>query len=146
MSTYRCPDPGHADSPVLLKANNERVYECPQMHKYWRREEGEKTLLVNLISQERFPAVVIEGEGGGNGETDRPRLNFMVDVPFTKGQLDFNRLSLTPHQWKIIARVDGKANLEEVRLLAGLTPQDAEGVIHELVDLGLIEVRRRGGR
>ena len=144
MTPYRCPDPAHADNVVLLKANNERVYECPDMHKYWRREEDGTVFLANLITQERFEARQAEGVPGASGE--RPRLNFMVDVPEVKGGLDFNGLSLSPRQWKLIGRVDGKANLEEVRLLAGLTPQEAEEVVHELVGEGLLEVRRRGGR
>ena len=42
--------------------------------------------------------------------------------------------------------MDGSSNLEEVRLLAGLTPVETERIVHELVDAGLIEVRRKGGR
>jgi hypothetical protein len=144
MIPYRCPDPSHVDAVVPMKANNDRVYECPALHKYWRREEEGQILLVNLITQERFPAREIEEAKAGDSE--RPRLNFMVDVPrITKG-LDFNSLSLTPPQWKLIARIDGASNLEEVRLLAGLTPTDAERVINELIDAGLVDVRRRGGR
>jgi hypothetical protein len=142
MNSYRCPDPAHAGAVVALKANNDRVFECPSMHKYWRREEEGTVRLVNLVTQEAFPAEEIAGDAGAG----RPRLNFMVDVPRLTGGLDFNALSLTPPQWKVISRVDGASNLEEVRLLAGLTPPDAERVVHELIDAGLIEVRRRGGR
>ncbi len=144
MSSYRCPDPVHGEESVPLKANNDRVYECPSLHKYWRREVDGKIRLVNLISQQAYDAVAIEGPR--QDADDRPRLNFMVDVPFLKGELDFNALSLTPPQWKLIARIDGRSNLEEVRLLAGLPPHEAEEVLHELVDQGLVEVRRRGGR
>jgi len=142
MTSFRCPDPSHGDEPVALKANNDRVFECPSLHKYWKREDKGRTVLVNLITQERFDAVPLEGEP----PSDRPRLNFMVDVPRIKGGLDFNELSLTPPQWKIISRIDGTSNLEEVRLLAGLTAPEAEKIIYELVDAELIEVRRRGGR
>ena len=145
MSSYRCPDPGHAGEAVPLKANNDRVFECPALHKYWRREEEGAVRLVNLVTQESFPAEEV-GEAGGEQGPGRPRLNFMVDVPRLTGGLDFNALSLTPPQWKVISRVDGTSNLEEVRLLAGLTPADAERVVYELIDAGLIEVRRRGGR
>jgi hypothetical protein len=144
MSSYRCPDAAHAGNVVPLKANNDRVFECPAMHKYWRREEAGAVRLVNLVSQESFPAEEIP-EAGGEAPA-RARLNFMVDVPRLIGGLDFNNLSLTPPQWKVISRVDGTSNLEEVRLLAGLTPTDAERVVYELIDAGLIEVRRRGGR
>ena len=98
---------------------------------------------MNLITQARFPARPMEGQAAS---AERPRLNFMVDVPRLTGGLDFNKLSLTPAQWKVVSRVDGVSNLEEVRLLAGLTPQEAEKVIYELVDAALIEVRGRGGR
>jgi len=133
----------HAAEAVPLKANNERVFECPALHKYWRREEGGTVRLVNLVTQESFPAVEIPADAAA---VERPRLNFMVDVPRLTGGMDFNALSLAPQQWKVISRVDGTSNLEEVRLLAGLTPADAERVVYELIDLGLIEVRRRGGR
>lgn len=144
MKPYRCPDPGHAGDVVPLKANNDRVYECPSVHKYWRREEKGDVLLVNLITQEAFPAEMLSEFD--ETMADRPRLNFMVDVPMIAGGLDFNALSLTPQQWKVISRVDGKSNLEEVRLLAGLQPQEAEKVVFELIDTGLVEVKRRGGR
>jgi len=143
MSAYRCPDPSHAGEAVPLKANNDRVFECPRLHKYWRREDGGAVRLVNLVTQESFEAVDVAGAAPEEG---RPRLNFMVDVPRVTGGLDFNALSLSPHQWKVISRVDGRSNLEEVRLLAGLSPADAERVVNELVDAGLIEVRRKGGR
>ena len=144
MIPYRCPDPSHTEEPAPLKANNERVYECASMHKYWMREEQGVSLLVNLISSERYPAV--ELPSGDAGESQRPRLNFMVDVPRIQGKLDFNSLSLTPAQWKVVSRIDGASNLEEIRLLAGLTSTQAEQVIHELQDAGLIEVRRRAGK
>jgi hypothetical protein len=144
-NAYRCPDPAHGETDVPMKANNDRVYECPSLHKYWRREEEGKIVLVNLITQQRFEAAEIPATGAAD-QPERPRLNFMVDVPFAATGVDFNALSLTVQQWKLFSRIDGKANLEEVRLLAGLNPQDAERLVHELVDIGLIEVRRRGGR
>ena len=146
MSAYRCPDPIHGETVVPMKANNDRVYECPSLHKYWRREEGGAVFLVNLITQQRFEAAEIPGAGAASDAPDRPRLNFMVDVPSPAEGVDFNALTLTVLQWKLFSRIDGKANLEEVRLLAGLTPQDAERLVHELVDAGLVEIRRRGGR
>ncbi|HKY31350.1 MAG TPA: hypothetical protein VJV23_02355 [Candidatus Polarisedimenticolia bacterium] len=145
MKPLRCPDPAHAAEAVALKANNDRVFECPSMHKYWRREAEGKIHLVNLITQEVFQAEDLPGDAAA-GQAERPRLNFMVDVPRLAGNLDFNALSLTPPQWKVIARVDGKANLEEVRLLSGLSSTEAESVINELIGAGLVEVRRRGGR
>ena len=143
MRAYRCPDPSHGETIVPMKANNDRVYECPALHKFWKREEGGVQVLANLITQEKYPAQEIGQDQAAGG--DRPRLNFMVDVPSLTGGLDFNKLSLSPPQWKVISRVDGKSNLEEVRLLAGLSPADAERVVNELVDAGLIEVKRRGG-
>ncbi|MGH9870604.1 MAG: hypothetical protein ACREAA_20900 [Candidatus Polarisedimenticolia bacterium] len=142
MSVYRCPDPAHGQDKVPLKANNDRVFECPAFHKYWRREEGGAVRLVNLVSQQAFPAEEMAAEG----VSGRAALNFMVDVPRLIGGLDFNALSLSPAQWKVISRVDGSSNLEEVRLLAGLSPVEAERIVHELIDAGLIEVRRKGGR
>ena len=143
MTRYRCPDPSHGEAVVPLKANNDRVYECALLHKFWRREEGGRVLLAALISGEPYPAAEIGGDEGGAGE--RRRLNFMVDVPRLSGSLDFNALQLTPLQWKVVSRVDGRSNLEEIRLLAGLTAVQAEQVIYELEDLKLIEVKRRGG-
>ncbi len=144
MKPFRCPDPSHGDEAVALKANNDRVYECIRAHKFWRREEGGAVLLADLISGLKFAAREIEGlDQAAEG---RPRLNFMVDVPSVLGRLDFNSLSLTPLQWKLIARVDGSSTLEEVRLMAGLTPGQAEQAIYELEAAGLIEVRRRAGR
>jgi hypothetical protein len=143
MTPYRCPDPSHGDELSPLKANNDKVYECTSLHKYWRREKDGEILLANLITGEEFPAEPAGSEEPGGPE--RPRLNFMVDVPRVKGHLDFNTLSLSPAQWKVISRIDGTSNLEEIRLLSGLTPTEAEATIHELTDKGLIDVRRRGG-
>ena len=70
----------------------------------------------------------------------------MVDVPRLTGGLDFNNLSLSPAQWKMISRIDGTSNMEEVRLLSGLTAPEAEKTIYELVNAGLVEVKRRGGK
>ncbi len=143
MARFRCPDPSHGAAEVPLKANNDRVFECALLHKFWRREEGGRVLLVGLISGDPHPAVELEGTDAGTTER---RLNFMVDVPRLAGALDFNTLQLTPMQWKVVSRVDGKSNLEEIRLLAGLTAVQAEQVIFELEDLKLIEVRRKGGK
>ena len=46
----------------------------------------------------------------------------------------------------MIARIDGASNMEEVRLLSGLTPPEAEKTIYELVNAGLVEIKRRGGK
>jgi len=143
-NAYRCPDPVHGEAVVPMKANNDRVFECPSLHKYWRREEDGTVFLVNLITQQRFQAAEIPDTG--EGQPERARLNFMVDVPFPATGVDFNNLSLTVQQWKLFSRIDGKANLEEVRLLAGLNPQDTERLLHELVEMGLVQVKRRGGR
>ncbi|MFQ5702228.1 MAG: hypothetical protein ACE5HU_10335 [Acidobacteriota bacterium] len=144
MSRYRCPDPSHGQNSVPLKSNNDRVYECPGTHKFWRREENDAVILVNLITQEKFPALQAEVPAGDRAP--RPRMNFMVDVPRVKSGLDFNALRLSPQHWKLIAWIDGKANLEEVRLLAGLKADEAEKLLHDLIDEGLVEVRRSGGR
>ena len=55
MTPYRCPEPGHGEAIVPLKANNDRVYECPQFHRFWSREEDGTVVLVNLITQARYP-------------------------------------------------------------------------------------------
>ena len=144
MTHYRCPDASHGDTVVILKANNDRVYECPRLHKYWKREEEGKTTLADLITGTRYDPVEVPADESEGPE--RPRLNFMVDVPRLTGGLDFNNLSLTPAQWKMISRIDGTSNMEEVRLLSGLTPPEAEKTIYELVNAGLVEVKRRGGR
>ena len=144
MTHYRCPDESHGETVVVLKANNDRVYECPRMHKYWKREEEGRVILADLISGNRYDPVEVPVESAEGPE--RPRLNFMVDVPRLTGGLDFNSLSLSPTQWKMISRIDGSSNMEEVRLLSGLTPPEAEKTIYELVNAGLVEMKRRGGR
>ena len=144
MTHYRCPDESHGDAVVVLKANNDHVYECPRLHKYWKKEEDGRVTLADLITGHRYEPVEVPGEPDDGPE--RPRLNFMVDVPRLTGGLDFNNLSLSPAQWKMIARIDGSSNMEEVRLLSGLTPPEAEKTINELIDAGLVEVKRRGGR
>ncbi|HEY3176106.1 MAG TPA: hypothetical protein VGK94_10170 [Candidatus Polarisedimenticolia bacterium] len=145
MKRYRCPDPSHGETIETLKSNNDRIYECPRMHKYWRREEGGNVLLADLITGETFPTEDVDLADTTLGP-EKARLNFMVDVPRLTGGMDFNALSLTPPQWKVISRIDGSSNLEEVRLLAGLSPPDLERTIYELVEAGLVEVKRRGGR
>jgi hypothetical protein len=145
MKRYRCPDAGHGETVETLKANNDRVYECPKLHKYWRQEDEGRVVLADLITGKRYDAQEVEASGEPAGP-DRPRLNFMVDVPRLTGGMDFNALSLSPAQWKVISRIDGTSTIEEVRLLAGLTAAGLERAIYELVDAGLVEVKRRGGR
>ena len=145
MKRYRCPDASHGETVETLKANNDRIYECPRLHKYWRREEEGRVVLADLITGERYDPKEIQASGEPAGP-DRPRLNFMVDVLRLTGGMDFNALSLSPAQWKVISRIDGISTFEEVRLLAGLTAADLERAIYELVDAGLVEVKRRGGR
>ena len=144
MTHYRCPDASHGETIVALKANNDRVYECPRLHKYWKREEEGRTILADLITGAKYDPIEVPVEKTEGPE--HPRLNFMVDVPRLTGGLDFNSLELSPAQWKVISRIDGSSNMEEVRLLSGLTPPEAEKTIHELVDAGLVEVKRRGGK
>jgi hypothetical protein len=145
MKPYRCPDASHGETVESLKANNDRIFECPKLHKYWRREEEGRVVLANLITGERYDPKEIDASSDSAGP-DRPRLNFMVDVPRLTGGMDFNALSLSPAQWKVISRIDGNSSIEEVRLLAGMTATDLERAIDELVDAGLVEVKRRGGR
>ena len=144
MTHYRCPDESHGETVVVLKANNDRVYECPRLHKYWKKEEEGRVVLADLITGNRYDPVEVAVEQAEGPE--RPRLNFMVDVPRLTGGLDFNNLSLSPAQWKMIARIDGTSNMEEVRLLSGLTAPEAEKTINELVNAGRVEIKRRGGR
>jgi hypothetical protein len=68
-------------------------------------------------------------------------LNFMKDVP-SMAAVDFNALALDPLEWKVLARVDGRNNLEEIRLLAGLTRDQAEACIQRLFERGVITIRR----
>ena len=68
-------------------------------------------------------------------------LNFMKDVP-SMASIDFNALQLDPLEWRILAQVDGRNNLEEVRLLAGVTRDQAESCLQRLFDRGVITIRR----
>jgi hypothetical protein len=69
------------------------------------------------------------------------KLNFMKDVP-SMTDMDFNQLDLQPVDWKLLARVDGRNNLEEVRLLAGLTREQAMESAERLFERGVIKIRR----
>lgn len=140
MATLRCPHPGHGENEVPLKSSNDRVFECRDNHRFYRRGESGSEVLVDLISNESYPVVPLQGEAP-SGAPPRPRLVFMKDVPCVKGDLDFDRLSLSAGEWKILSKVDGRSTLEEVRLLAGLQAEEAERLFHSLIDAGLLEVR-----
>jgi len=144
MLTYRCPDPSHKDVSVHLRSNNEKVYECESSHRFFRREEAGVPAFVDLVSGRAFPAAALETSTEDGPGASRPRLNFMVDIPRTIGPLDFNRISLTPSEWKVISKMDGRSTIEEVRLLSGLKAEEAERLVHKLMDAGLIEIRKRG--
>jgi len=144
MVTYRCPNPSHKDSPAHLRSNNDKVYECDASHRYFRREDQGVPAFVDLISGQAFAASSLEEPGRDEAEGARTRLNFMVDIPRATEALDFNRTTLSPAEWKVISRMDGKSTIEEVRLLAGLKAEEIETLVHRLMDLGLIEIRRRG--
>lgn len=68
-------------------------------------------------------------------------LNFMKDVP-SMADVDFNRLDLSPTDWKLLSRVDGRNSLEEIRLLAGLSRDEATPVAERLFEQGIITIRR----
>jgi hypothetical protein len=144
MASYVCPDASHGDRPVHLRSNNEKVYECEASHRFFRREQDGVFAFVDLISGEAFPAASLALEPPSGEPADRPRLNFMVDIPKTTAELDFNRVSLTPAEWKVISRMDGRSTLEEVRLLSGLKAEETEKLVYRLMDAGLIEIRKRG--
>ena len=142
MSAFRCPHPSHGESTVPLKSNNDRVFECEVTHRFYRREGEDGTLLVDLISSEPYPAVPT-GDAPPAGQAGPERLSFMTDVPRVAGDLDFDGLSLEPREWKLLARIDGRSTLEEVRLLSGLSAAEAEVVVRRLLEAGLLEIRRR---
>lgn len=139
MALYRCPHPSHGEHEVTLKSNNDKVYECQESHRFYRKGEGAALLLVDLISGQGF--VPAEMKGDGEPEKPRPRLKFMTDVPRVLGAPDFNALSLPAAAWKLLSKVDGKTTLEEVRLLAGLKADETESLVFRLIDDGLIELR-----
>jgi hypothetical protein len=139
MPLYRCPHPVHTAGAVPLKSNNDRVFECEVNHRFYRRQEGDATVLVDLISSDTYPAEAMEEEADGG----RRQLNFMTDVPRIKGSLDFDRLSLSAPEWKLLSKVDGRSTLEEVRLLASLRAEEAEKIIVRFMDDGLLEIRGR---
>ncbi|MBI3448426.1 MAG: hypothetical protein HY049_05855 [Acidobacteria bacterium] len=144
MVTYRCPNASHKESPAHLRSNNDKVYECDASHRYFRRDDQGVPAFVDLISGQAFAAATLEEPRQGEAEAARARLNFMVDIPRTTPALDFNRTTLSPAEWKVISRMDGKSTIEEVRLLSGLKADEIEALVHRLIDLGLIEIRRRG--
>ncbi len=144
MVRYRCPDPSHAGEASPLKSNNDKVYECETSHRYFRREEAGRITLVDLLSGRAVDASAFQDEPVGEDPEGRPRLNFMVDIPRVTGILDFDKLSLTPGEWRVISKMDGRSNLEEVRLLSGLKAVEVESILYKLMDAGLVEIRRRG--
>jgi len=139
MALYRCPHPSHGDGDVTLKSNNDKIFECQESHRFYRKGEGPSLLLVDLISGQGF--VPSEMKGAEDPAAPRPRLKFMTDVPRVVGQIDFDALSLPAPAWKFLSKVDGKTTLEEVRLLAGLKADEAESLVFDLIDQGLIELR-----
>lgn len=139
MALFRCPHPQHGSTEVPLKSSNDRIFECRENHRFYRRGEPGSEVLVDLISNESYTITTLEGEAPP-GAPARPRLIFMKDVPRVKGDLDFDRLSLSAGEWKILSKVDGRSTLEEVRLLAGLRADEAERLFHSLIDAGLLEI------
>lgn len=140
MASLRCPHPSHGESPVRLKSNNDKVFECAVSHRFYRRQEGERDLLVELISGDSYAAEALEAPGQ-EGARVEIQLNFMTDVPRVAGDLDFDNLSLTAPEWKLLAKVDGRCTLEEVRLLSGLRADEAEEIVRRLLGEGLLEIR-----
>jgi hypothetical protein len=144
MVRYRCPDPSHGGGATPLKSNNDKVFECELSHRYFRRIEGDAAQLVDLISGRAFEAAAFEDHPIGEDLEERARLNFMKDVPRVRGDLDFDALQLSPREWKVISKVDGRSTLEEIRLLAGMKADEAEALFYRLLDAGIIEMRSRG--
>lgn len=140
MASFRCPHPSHGESPAALKSNNDKVFECAVSHRFYRREKEGRAVLVELITGDSYPAEPLAAPGAGG---DAVQLNFMTDVPRVAGDLDFDSLSLSAAEWKLLAKVDGRSTLEEVRLLAGLRADEAEGIVRGLLDQGLLELRAR---
>lgn len=56
--------------------------------------------------------------------------------------VDFNQVSLGPADWKVLSRVDGKSNLEEIRLLAGLSRDEVTTSVQRLFEAGIISIHR----
>ena len=67
--------------------------------------------------------------------------NFLKDVP-SMADVDFNRLQLDPLDWKLLAKVDGRNSLEEIRLLAGLSREQVGASAGRLFEQGIITIRR----
>jgi hypothetical protein len=143
MASFRCPHPSHGGAPAALKSNNDRVFECPVSHRFYRREEKGRMVLVDLITSDAYDATPAETGVVERGGAPPLQLNFMTDVPRVAGNLDFDDLSLSAAQWKLLAKVDGSSTLEEARLLAGLSAEDAERVVRSLLDAGILELHRR---
>ncbi len=142
MPSYRCPHPAHSGKAVLLKSNNDQVFECEHSHRFFRRVDGESFLLVDLISSDAFAADPLGDTEDPSGGARR-QLNFMTDVPRVRGDLDFNDLSLTAPEWKLLSKVDGRSTIEEVRLLSGFRAEEAERIVRRLIEANLLEIRSR---
>lgn len=69
------------------------------------------------------------------------KLNLMKDVP-SMADVDFNELDLSPEDWKLLSRIDGKNSLEEIRLLAGLNREQVTECAERLFERGVITIRR----
>ncbi len=142
MPSYRCPHPAHSGPAVLLKSNNDQVFECEHSHRFFKRVEGGALHLVDLISGQTFPLLAHDGAAPA-GEPPGLQLNFMTDVPRVADDLDFNDLSLTAAEWRLLSKVDGRSTIEEVRLLSGLRAEDAERMVRRFVASGLLEIRSK---
>ena len=63
MPSFLCPHPSHADAPATLKSNNDRVFECPLSHRFYRREQEGKIVFVDLITSNAYDAAPVDGGG-----------------------------------------------------------------------------------
>lgn len=142
MVIFRCPHPSHGSATVPLKTSKDQVLECPENHRFYRRESDGEQVVVELVTGRTHSLASMDDVSTGAPDA-RPSLVFMSDVPRVTGDLDFNNLSLSAAQWKILSKVDGRSTLEEVRLLAGLRADEAEDLFYSLMDAGLLEIRGR---
>jgi hypothetical protein len=140
MSLLRCPHPSHGARLVPLKSNYEKVLECEDSHRFYRREEGGAQILVDLISGCSYGPETFAGSESATA----PTLNFLVDVPRTVGTLDFDRLSLSAAEWKIMSKIDGRNTVEEIRLLSGMKADEADRILRRFIEAGLVEICGRG--
>ena len=57
-------------------------------------------------------------------------------------EVDCNKLDLDQEDWKLLSQVDGRNNLEEIRLLSGLSREEATKSAERLFECGVIQIRR----